>query len=259
MKKIVFLDIDGTLVDFNSRMPESAEKALQLAKASGCLIALCTGRTYTNIYPWLMKFPFDGIVASAGAYINCGEENIFHNTLDNDKLSVLARQLMAHDASYMFQGLKGRYTDAANLKKMTDYLLSLGFENTEEMDSMTVCEHPYRMQMIESGMYFGADIDTYFKITGSSFGHDRIFSGEITCRGIDKATGMQKLMDHLEVDRKDSIAFGDGPNDFEMLEYAGVGVAMGNAVETLKNLADMVTDDILEDGIYTGFKKLGLI
>ena len=268
MNKIIFLDIDGTLVDFNSKMPESAKKALQLAKANGCLIALCTGRTISHIYPWLLEFPFDGIVASAGAYIKSGDEKIFHNVMDSDKLRILAGQLMDYNASYMFQGAQGRYTDSDNLKKMVEYLLSLGFENTTEINSMTICEHPYKMTQIESGMYFGADkdiieiqeaVDPYFKITGSSFGHDRIFSGEITCKGIDKATGMQKLMDHLNIPRECSIAFGDGPNDFEMVEYANIGVAMGNAVETLKSKADMVTDHISEDGIYNGFHKLGLI
>ena len=59
--------------------------------------------------------------------------------------------------------------------------------------------------------------------------------------------------------REDSIAIGDGPNDLQMMEYAGVGVAMGNAKEEVKKLADMVTSDVAEDGIYHAFEKLGLI
>lgn len=268
MKKIVFLDIDGTLVDFNSKMPQSARKALQLAKTNGCLIALCTGRTITNIYPWLLEFPFDGIVASAGAYITCGEEKIFHHVMSNDKLDGIAHQLMKNNASYMFQGVCGRYLDEENMKRIQAYMLSLGFTNTKEINNMTICDRPYEMPQIESGMYFGADkdiiemqeaVDPYFKITGSSFGEDHMFSGEITCRGIDKATGMQKLMNHMAVSQEGSIAIGDGPNDFEMLAYANVGVAMGNAIEALKSTADLVTDHISEDGIYNAFCKLGLI
>jgi len=268
MKKIVFLDIDGTLVDFNAKMPESAKKALYLAKEKGCYIALCTGRTITNIYPWLLEFPFDGIVASAGAYITCKNETIFHNVLEKDKLNLLANQLMEHQASYMFQGVCGRYIDELNKLKMQNYLISLGFDNIDEMNSITLCERPYEMEQIESGMYFGADkdimimqeaIDPYFKITGSSFGQDHIYSGEITCKGIDKATGMQKLMTYMDIPRESSIAFGDGPNDVEMLQYAHTGVAMGNAEDSIKKLADMVTDHISDDGLYNGFRDLGLL
>ena len=268
MKKIVFLDIDGTLVDFNAKMPESAKKALFLAKDKGNYLALCTGRTITNIYPWLLEFPFDGIVASAGAYISYGKEKIFHNVLEKDKLKLLANQLMEHNASYMFQGVNGRYMDEENKLKMYNYLTSLGFDNIDEMISITQCERPYEMEQIESGMYFGADkeimiiqesIDPYFKITGSSFGEDRIFSGEITCKGINKATGMQKLMTYMNIDRESSIAFGDGPNDIEMLQYAHTGVAMGNSDDSIKKVADMVTDSISEDGLYNGFRNLGLL
>lgn len=268
MKKIVFLDIDGTLVDFNSKMPESAKKALLLAKENGCYIALCTGRTITNIYPWLLEIPFDGIVASAGAYITCGTEKLFHNVLRKDKLSILASQLEEQHASYMLQGVQGRYTDEANRNRLLEYMDSLGLKNTKEITNMTLCEHPYKMEQIESGMYFGsckeveemqAIVDPYFKITGSSFGEDRMYSGEITCMGIDKSTGMQKLMDYMGIQKDCSVAFGDGPNDVEMLQYAHTGVAMGNASEDLKGIADMVTDHILEDGIYNGFCRVGLI
>jgi len=268
MKKIVFLDIDGTLVDFNSKMPESAKKALFLAKEKGCYIALCTGRAITNIYPWLLEFPFDGIVASAGAFIKCGKKKIYHNVLKKDKLSLLVDKFIEHNASYMFQGVQGRYIDEKNKLKMQNYMISLGFDNVDAMNQMTLCERPYEMDQIESGMYFGADvdimimqdlIDPYFKITGSSFGQDRIYSGEITCKGIDKATGMQKLMTYMDIPLEASVAFGDGPNDVEMLQYAHIGVAMGNAEESIKKIADMVTNHISEDGLYNGFRDLGLI
>jgi len=268
MKKIVFLDIDGTLVDFNAQMPKSAKEALLLAKDKGCYIALCTGRTITNIYPWLLDFPFDGIVASAGAYITCGNETLFHNVLKKDKLKMLASQLIQHNASYMFQGVHGRYINEENKRKMQIYLKSLGVDNIGEKNSITLCERPYEMEEIESGMYFGADedimaiqeiVDPYFKITGSSLGEDHIYSGEITCKGINKATGMQNLMTYMNIPREASIAFGDGPNDVEMLQYAHIGVAMGNADESLKKLADRVTNPILEDGLYNGFRNLGII
>jgi hydroxymethylpyrimidine pyrophosphatase-like HAD family hydrolase len=77
--------------------------------------------------------------------------------------------------------------------------------------------------------------------------------------GIRKASGMCLIADHLNCANEDIIAFGDGPNDIDMLEYAGIGIAMGNAGDVTKAAADMITDRIDEDGIYRALKKLELI
>ena len=66
-------------------------------------------------------------------------------------------------------------------------------------------------------------------------------------------------MDELKIGREDTIAFGDGPNDVEMLKFAGTGVAMGNAILAVKQYADMVTDKIDEDGLYHAFERLHLL
>ena len=96
-------------------------------------------------------------------------------------------------------------------------------------------------------------------MTESSFEAEMNDSGEITCKGINKAHGMQKYLAYAGIAQEDTIAFGDGPNDFDMLEYAAVGIAMGNAVEGLKSRADFVTKGIDEDGIAYALSKWGLI
>ena len=70
---------------------------------------------------------------------------------------------------------------------------------------------------------------------------------------------MEKLLTYLGKTREDAIAFGDGPNDLEMLSYAGIGVAMGNADDSVKEKADMVTARIDEDGIFLALRKLKII
>jgi hydroxymethylpyrimidine pyrophosphatase-like HAD family hydrolase len=66
-------------------------------------------------------------------------------------------------------------------------------------------------------------------------------------------------MNALDIDREDSIAFGDGPNDVEMIQYAQTGVVMGNGFSDLKKVADYVTTDINDNGVWNGMKHLGLI
>ena len=72
-------------------------------------------------------------------------------------------------------------------------------------------------------------------------------------------TGMERYLNAAGIAREDSIAVGDGPNDLQMMEYAGIGIAMGNAIEEVKERADMVTSSINNDGIYRAFETLGLL
>ena len=84
-------------------------------------------------------------------------------------------------------------------------------------------------------------------------------SGEMTKMGVNKATGMQRLMDELKIGREDTIAFGDGRNDIEMIEETGLGIAMGNAVPELKSVAKYITTNIEEEGITAACKHFNYI
>jgi hypothetical protein len=251
--------------------PDSTIQALKLAQQNGHKIALCSGRPMAIIYPFLLELGFDGIVAAAGAYVRKGDEVIYHHTFDTQKTVLLTDVFKQHGAGYFMQGSEGIFVTAENRKGLR--------KNEPESDAsraihskMVICDHPEQMEGLECGVYFGADIvvsqmqkevdsatDGYFQITGSSLGEDVIYSGEFTRKGVNKATGMQILMNALDIDREDSIAFGDGPNDVEMIQYAQTGVVMGNGFSDLKKVADYVTTDINDNGVWNGMKHLGLI
>ena len=78
-KKIIFLDIDGTIMTFQGKLPESAKQALMLAKEAGHSLVLCSGRTKSEIYPELLEMNFDGIIGAAGAYVRQGEALLPHS------------------------------------------------------------------------------------------------------------------------------------------------------------------------------------
>ncbi len=268
MKKIIFLDIDGTLVDFEQNIPESAKKAMDLAKEKGHYLVLCTGRIYTGIYPWLLDYGFHGVVASTGAHILWNDKEIFHSYIEKKDLIHLVKVMKKYNASYVFQGSNGRFMDKKNQIRMEKFFRKVNGKSDINNFKLTISDVPFDRDDIESGVYNQADVSVEqiqaevgdnLQITGASFGEDQIHNGEFTKKGVTKATGIQMILDHVGMKREDVIAFGDGPNDFEMIQYAEIGVAMGNAVKELKEIADMVTDDILEDGIYNGFEKLNLI
>lgn len=272
MEMIVFLDIDGTLVNFNQQMPESTWKAIKEARENGHKLVLCTGRTYGHIYPWLLEIEFDAIVASAGAYVRVGEEVLYHHVIDFEKMKGLLKLLQKHKIDYLLQGLYGRMVPKECIKGIEDHFAAINPDYNRHLDGMELIEDISEKHIIESIMYFNSNVgigqlqkeideelDGYFCVTGASYETDREHNGEITCQGINKADGMKRVVEHFSLNPTQVIAFGDGPNDFEMLQYAQMGVAMGNAVESLKNKADYVTDDMEQDGIYNAFVHLGLI
>ena len=83
--------------------------------------------------------------------------------------------------------------------------------------------------------------------------------GDLGVKDITKAHAIDVLLEHLQADKKDTIAFGDAKVDIPMLEYCEIGVSMGNGGLEILAMADMVTDDVEEDGLYNAFEKLGLI
>ena len=104
-----------------------------------------------------------------------------------------------------------------------------------------------------------ADLGDRFSVVRYSFGSMGDRCGEVTDSRYTKATGMAEILRRFDAPRSATIAFGDGDNDLEMMDFAEYGVAMGNATPALIAAADTVTDDINSDGLYNAFKKLGLI
>ncbi len=268
MKKIIFLDVDGTLVDITQNTAESSKEAVRKARENGHFVVLCTGRTHATIYPWLLEVGFDGIVASSGANVYWQGQELNSNFLEKEDLKKVSEVLEKYNAIYAFQGDKGRFTNQENADRMYDFFIKLKMNDIIEQFPVHVMEKPFEAHGIESGIYMQAtapvdiiqqEVGYNIRVTGASFGHDQIFCGEITAQNLHKASGMKVLIDHIGMNQKDVVAFGDGLNDLEMIEFANVGVAMGNAVSQLKDIADMVTDDINDNGLYNGFKKLKLI
>ncbi len=267
MKKVVFIDVDGTLLDHTHKIPESAKKALVGAKKNGHYLVLCTGRTHSIISKDLLEY-FDGVVASAGAHIFWGDEEIFHSCIPRKELKIVSDVLNKHGANYIFQSDNGRVATEDNKNRFIDFFSVEGGKDVRDSFVKEIIDFPYERDDIESSFYIGAkvsideiqkEVGNGVKVTGASFGNERIFNGEVTMAGVTKATGMQRVLNHLGLTREDSIAFGDGPNDFEMIEFAYVGVAMGNAIDELKAIANMITDHVSENGLYNGFVKLNLI
>ena len=276
-KKYIFLDVDGTLVNFKSKIPESTVVALKAAQANGHKVIIATGRQKSQIYPWLLeRVNFDGILACCGAYLEYKGKEIYESVCAPEKLELIIDFFHEHNIFYFLQTKGHLYTEPQDLEKIRQFMIDRG--NPPELiesvigDTVTTTE-PQSLDCVEKLAYYDSPFNLdemkrrlgdYFEIVTYSLGKApegkvETFHGEINFDGVSKATGIRNFMEIVGAPLCDTIAVGDSGNDLEMIKFANIGVAMGNASDDVKALADLVTTDIDDDGIYNAFVRLGLI
>lgn len=246
--KLVALDIDGTLVDAAGRMPDEVFRAVRRVVDSGVPAVLSTGRSWIGTQPIFeqLQLPPGWAVSSNGAIVvtNPPFELRYETLFDPSESIELVSRLIPQARIAVERGLK-RYASApfpnGELQGHVE-IVSL-----EELGAEPVSRLIIREPSTEDGRVFDALIGelglhevTYF--VGWSAWLD------IAPKGVDKASGLQIVCDDLGIDRADVLALGDGNNDIEMLEWAGRGVAIGDAPSAVKDAADHVTGTFAELG-----------
>lgn len=270
-RKAVFLDIDGTLILRDGTLPASAKEALELARKNGHEMVLCTGRSATQLGPVTSLTDFDGVVCAAGTQVFRGGVCVADQSMDMGQVDRLVTYYRTNDMPYFLQSETGLWSDPASVEALKKAFEALGrtWDEVKELFGiMHVLEEPQTTPGIQKSCYFNCpkpaaqvekELGGYFDVVDSSYKVTRFCDGEINIHGVNKATGMAKYLEAAGIPHEDCIAFGDGPNDTEMIEFAAVGVVMGNGTDQLKALADRLCPAIDEDGIYEGFRALHLI
>ena len=271
--KYVFLDVDGTLVNFQCEIPESTVKALKMAQANGHKMIICTGRQKSQIYKKLLDaVPFDGIVASSAAYIELDGKILFESRPTKEKLDLIIDFFKKYSIPYCLQTTHAIYLEEPCLQKIKDFMKERGSSDAlieSVVGNVVFTDNPKACDCVEKISYYNspfnldevrAFLGDYFHVVGYSLGAEGAsFHGEITFEGITKATGIEKLMETVGAPISDAIAVGDSENDLEMLRMAGYSVCMGNGSTEAKAAAHLVTTHIDDDGIYNAFKEINLI
>lgn len=270
--KAIFFDIDGTLINNQGEWPDSARRAVEAARVKGHRLFLCTGRNEVQIYPMLREFGFDGVISAAGATVTCEGKEIFHQYVEEKPLERCIDFFEGKPLAFGIQTASGNYMDRSSYDflegKLKQY--DLGEKVIEAINNGMHVEKSVRGHKdVQKFFYFECPEDV--EAVQRALGDDFLVlesslpvpgkvggAGEITIRGVMKATGMEQAIRYFGIPRENTVAFGDGPNDIDMLQFAAVGVAMGNAKDTVKAAADLVTSDIDEDGLSKAMEKLGL-
>lgn len=269
-KKLVFLDIDGTLLLNGGPVSGKVAQALKQAYDNGHFLCICTGRAYSEV-PEEMK-RFDGVISAAGACVMWKDKILQAEYFAEEEKEFVTGLLEEAGATYIMEGFENLYMKRDIRERFFRELesardeerLMLGFfYKTIPFDSVQEAERVHKCS------YFYAEKDSFWfrerlrardmSVTSFSQAETRGNSGEITKTAFTKGTAVHYLSDYLGVPVKDTIAIGDSENDLEMLKAAGVGIAMGNASDYVKKTADDITESVVQDGVYHAFLKYGLI
>ncbi len=258
MIKAVFFDIDGTLVSFKTHeVPQSTIEALDLLRKKGTKVFIATGRHYTSINN-LGDLKFDGYVTLNGGYCFAGEDKVIykHSIPDRD-IEALIRYMETEES----------FPCAFVQEK--EIFMNYKDETVEEIFNMLNFPEPPNRPMDEIRgktayqlvSFFTAEQEKKIMTILSNCESTRwnpLFT-DVVPAGSSKRVGIDKMLEYFRIPLNECMAFGDGGNDVAMLQHAGIGVAMGNAEDDVKQYADYITDSVDEDGIFKALKHLNII
>ncbi|MBR0092962.1 MAG: Cof-type HAD-IIB family hydrolase [Lachnospiraceae bacterium] len=255
--RVMFFDVDGTLLSHTTgKVPESTVQAFEEIRAKGIRTVIATGRDIGELekLPVLDALPFDGYLTLNGNI--CLDENkkmFAGNEIDPGEVEILVQIFKAGRLPFVLIGEHERY-----INKVDDIVIE-----TQLATHGTIPEiGEYKGEKIYQCLAF-VNAETRQKLDDlldqciiTSWNETGI---DIIARTGGKAAGIRKFLDQHQLMRSQSMAFGDGENDLSMIKFAGIGVAMGNATQKLKAVADYVTASVDDDGIAKAMRHFGLI
>lgn len=257
----VFFDIDGTLWDEKMNIPESTKKAIQKLQENGHKAFICTGRSMANVNdPQFAEIGFDGYIASCGNHIEMDGKVLYERILPYEEVKKIYDVSRECKMPIIFEGAKFQWLDREGFEE--DNFIRHIVENLREtaiyLDECKLED----IYVNKFSAYVHEDTD-YETIKRELDTFDILEHGggvvEAVPVGTSKATGIAWICEHLGIQNEDVYAIGDSINDLEMLEYAGHGIAMGNASDVAKEKAEYITTYIHDDGIWNALKHYGLI
>lgn len=276
--KIIFLDVDGTLVNYSNELPSSAVKAIRLARDNGHKVFICTGRSEAEVSNELWDIGLDGMIGGNGSYVKAGSEVVMHQLITLEQCKHIISWLNEKNLEFYLESNNGLFAsknfNEVGTPVVQEYQARKGrdatltpkevfhgmiFDNKEEdlirddLNKVSFILNSYQDHLdsieefpdLKPGTWGGA-------------GETALF-GDLGVKDIDKGHAIDVLLEYLNASIDDTFAFGDANVDIPMLEKCHIGVAMGSGGEQIKAMADYVTNGVDEDGLYNAFKQFNLI
>lgn len=277
---IILLDVDGTLVDYTTALPASAERAVRAAVAAGHQVYLCTGRSRAEVYPNLWALGLHGMIGGNGSYVESEGGVIHHQVMASADVDHAVSWLTERELGFYVECNAGLYgspdlieqaagllpggATAGNVARTAEALPHLIVTDFSHPDPQAVWRHD--ANKISFVLHDGLDLDAlaaavspHVAIDTWSLTGARPEFGEFGQVGVHKGAAVARLAEHLGVGRDELVGFGDARSDIELLTACGTGVAMGQSPVELKAVATHVTGPVDADGLAHAFHRLGLV
>lgn len=277
-RKLIFLDIDGTILAPGKGISQGVKDGLQKARENGHQIFICTGRSCHMLPEEMQNMELDGIIASAGSDIWIYGNNIYRTAFEKGILRHAFQVLDGVNGIYILEGYERIYVsergaailsesepvpgdnpELVRWKKFFGRWKNTGNIRDWDPEQVPIPKISYMVFDREAAEHVYRELKEDFYVALYPSRRDDFFNGELISGTADKGTAIHRTAAYLKTDIKDTIAFGDSMNDYQMIREAGLGVVMGNGDGQLKEIADRVCGTVEEDGVVRELERLGLI
>lgn len=270
--KLICIDMDGTLLKDQQVVSEKNKQAIKEVIEKGIKVAITTGRMYDCAKLYSKEIGLDTpIIASNGAFIGYKDEVIYNNPLEISDIKAffevtkkyrLNAYLTANfgiisdyelPETHVYKILNKTLNEDEQIKLIVSNDINKEIEKYDGQILKGVCVEKDRMDDLVKARKELEDLNLNIEIVSS---WDDNF--EIMKKGSSKGQAVKALAEYLGINKDDVMCIGDSENDLSMIEYAGIGVAMGNAIEKVKKEADYITDTNVNDGVAKAIKKFAI-
>jgi Cof subfamily protein (haloacid dehalogenase superfamily) len=256
-KSVIFFDIDGTLLNFEKKLPLSTKKAIFKLKEQGHVVAIATGRAPFMFEELRKELDIHTYVSYNGQFVVLNGEVLYTNPLKISSLLKLTEAALDHNHPVVFMDHENMKANVPEHKYIKESIATLKINHFPAYDP----QYYVGRDLYQSLLFCPEGEEKQYEQEFHDFDFIRWhpFSLDILPKGGSKAKGIEKIVEKLGFPEERQFAFGDGLNDMEMLCAVKNSVAMGNAEDKVKAAAKYVTKSVEDDGIFHGLQMVGLL
>ncbi len=253
-KALTFFDLDGTLLNEHSQITSEIAEAMAALRKNDVLPIIATGRTEPEVHAIREAAGITSNIVMNGAFIRIDGKEVFSDTLSDDLCRKMYEAAKENGDELCYYNERG-YRATGYTEEM------IGAYNYVRSPLPEIDPLYFEQDRVNMLLVLGVGNDDYYhqRFPELTFYRNTPFSIDVVKKGTSKGTGVKRLIEILGLENVPTYGFGDGSNDFALLEACDHKIAMGNGIQELKELADFVTLKNTEGGIVHALQHFNLI
>jgi len=256
--KAVFFDVDGTIFSLKTKsIPESTRKAINNLREKGIKVIVATGRSVNDL-SHIKDIDFDGFMTFNGGYcMTVDGQVMYRKVIDTDDIKNLIDYSERSDVSFSLM-----YEDTLRISHESPKVLELYRHVDIPVPALVDKENLDIENVLQVNVFIDPENEESFMreiMPNSLSSRWTPLFADVNPAGVSKQGGVEYFCEYFDIDLSETMAFGDGGNDISMLKSVKIGVAMGNAGDNVKEIADFVTENVDDHGIERALMYFGLL